>query len=255
MDSTRISDLPNQHIEENITYQLQQQQHANMTLPMQPMIFPNPESTIREKPDEIMSSKQMANDLGKTNYMPLNVHPNPYASDPPAPPASTEMLQHAATNAPPSVIESSARPIEDYIPKQPRRIPPNEISIDPLDYTQDEEIQANYIAKPLSKIKVRDYIKEYDENEGARLYEHETKKAKEVWYKELFHQSQFPLLLFLVFFIFQMQITKRTFTLIFSRFGKWILNDAGEATNLGMILKASIFTLVYLVIHWVLNHI
>ena len=208
MDSTRISDLPNQMMEENISYHLQSPQ---MTLPMQPTIFPNPESTMRDMPDEFAVSKSMmGGDLGKTNYMPLNVHPNPYASSgpppdmmPPPPPPPTVPKHISAPPPSQTVIESSSRPIDDYIPKQPRKIPSHEISIDPLDFTQDEEIQANYIPKPsLSKIKIKDYIKEYDENEGERLYEHETKKAKEEWYQSLFHRVQYPFLLFLIFFIF-----------------------------------------------------
>ena len=59
---------------------------------------------------------------------------------------------------------------------------------------------------------------------------------------------------FLVFFIFQMQVTRRTFLAIFSRFGKWIVDESGGATTLGMAIKSTIFTVIYLAIYWILNN-
>lgn len=250
MDFTRLSDLPNNG-EENITYNIQNQPSIHSQVPIHPTVFPpNPESTIKTNSE--------TPSLGNTNYMPLNVHPNPYASGPPphVPNPPPQQQPPMPPMSPPStIIESSADPIE-YLPKEQVRIPNHDISIDPFSYTHDESIQANYIPESLSKIKVRDYIKEYDETEGQRLYEHETEKAKKEWYNDLFHSFQNPILLFLIFYISQMQVIKRLFIFIFHRFGyigKWVITEDGSVTNLGMIFKAILFSGIYLILNFILS--
>lgn len=256
MDSTRLSDLPlgngsSDGYDENITYSVQ-----SRPVQMHPTVFPNPESTMRQHPDDLEHQP----DLGKTNYVPLNIHPNPYSQTASTPQQEHPPRQERPRPPPkqlPSVVESSSRPIEEYVPKQHVRLPSHDMSIDPLDFTQDEEIQANYIPKPdLSKIKVRDYIKEYDETEGSRLYDHEVEKAQREWYDIIFHSAQNPLLVFFIFFIFQMQVIKRVLIIVFDRlgkFGKWFIDDTGNLTTSGMIFKSSIFTTIYMTIHWFLK--
>ena len=105
----------------------------------------------------------------------------------------------------------------------------------------------------LSKMKVNDYIKEYDENEGAKLYEHEIQKSKQSWYEQMFHMVQNPLLLFLMMFIFQMHIIKRILIFSIGRFtGKLVFREDGTMTVLGMILKSMVFTGIYFFLNFLL---
>lgn len=246
MDSTRLSDLPGEGIGEPAFQHMQ-----NPSIPSHPTIFPpNPEVIRREFPDDL---SQGANGLGKTNYFPLNVHPNPLEA--PSPPPSNQPSPQHQHHPPPNIIESSSQPIE-YMPKEPQRIPIHDISIDPLSFTQDEQIQANYIPpakNPLSKIKVNDYIKEYDETEGQKLYEHELEKAKQKWHEQLFQTMQSPILLFILLFIFQMYSVKRLMIFAIGRFtGTWIFREDGNMTVLGMILKSAIFTILYMILTWIM---
>jgi ribosomal protein S18 len=260
---------------------------------MQPTMFPpNPEVVMREFPDDLVPT----GNLGKTTYMPLNVHPNPYMSPghpeggggnqedggapvPPSHPprqnivysAPAPALQHAPRGPPPqhapppmpphpqpphpdesSKINESDLSIDDYVPKQAHRIPAHDISIDPMDYTHDESILPNYIPD-LKKIKVRDYIKEYDETEGQRLYEHEVEKARQTWYETVFHAIKNPILVFLFFLLFQMNFVKRIMLATLGRFtGNWLFNEEGNFTTLGITVKASIFTSVFVFLNWLL---
>lgn len=243
MDSTKLSDLP------NYGGQVGDQEYAMPVQQphMQPTVFPpNPEVITRQFPDDVAMTG-----LGKTNYVPLNIHPNPYQSPPP--PSQEDM-------APPPVIESmipsSAKPIEDsYVPPQIQHMPQSDMSITPLDYMQDEQIKPNYIPPPdpLSKIKVNDYIKEYDETEGVRLYEHELEKSRKKWHEQLYQDAQNPLLLFLLLFVFQMHVIKRVMMFYIGRFtGKWIFRDDGTITVLGMLLKSLLFTATYVGMTWTL---
>ena len=291
MDSTKISDLPNYSEGEPVQYHIQQNQHPS--LPMQPTVFPpNPEIVMREYPDDLMPSAN----LGKTNYMPLNIHPNPYMSSPPAQshpqqPEPETMQEHAKANAEAQALydqlyknhpqhqqsedndnelPSSSKPkrprprprskstetdifLDNYVPKQHQRIPLHDISIDPMDYTHDEAILANHIPN-LDKIKVNDYIKEYDETEGAKIHEHELEKARKTWYERVFHSIKNPILVFLFFIIFQMQFVKTMMMATLGRFtGKWLFSEDGNFTTLGLIVKTSIFTAAFVLLNWILT--
>ena len=116
--TTRISDLP-----ENITIQM----------PVQSTGFQQGRGT---------------GDSDNMNYVPLNIHPNPYG------------IQDDVQIPYPQQSMGSD--------KAQLRLPSRDIPIVPTMYTNDEEIQPNYI--PKSKI-TEDYIKSYERNNEEKMKE------------------------------------------------------------------------------------
>ena len=260
-NTTRLSDLP--MAQENVSYQIQQ-------MPSHPTIF------HLQKDNE---PPGLANNVvgSANNYMPLNIHPNPYGNSSPSvdsipfpqntvsmkedgqqranmqpkagpPPMSqTTTLASLNTNTP-EHPDSSVIP--EFVPPQPQRLPSRDMPKDATRFSHDVEVQANFIPPPPPK-RVKDYIKEYDEQEAVKIRDHEEAKKKVEWYEYLFRSYQTPVLILLLYYIFQMTAITRG---MFFYLGKWswLYQENGELTVYGMIVKSLLFTACYMLIHAIL---
>jgi hypothetical protein len=259
-NSTRLSDLP--PMSDNIQYSLPpsvglpSQMNMNMGLPSN---FPQPQSQSQmRKSDEGngLAVQGMGNGagqgqgLGQGNYMPLNVHPNPFGNasgneNPSWDAIPPPQYDHPPRN--PQEQTTSLDMISNFVPPQPQRLPSRDIPTSQNHYTHDEEIQANYIPPPP---KVKDYIKEYDETESKRVRDHEITKYRQDWMEDIARSYQIPLLLAILYFIFQMKVVSRVMFAYLGRLG-WFYQEDGSLNVYGMVLKSSLFAGLY----WILMYV
>ena len=180
----------------------------------------------------------------QTNYQPmLNVHPNPYGI---AQPQSGGLPPPIQTQEGPKTQQNIMyEPPQDMIGQMPQnRLPQRDIPMNLEEYTHDEQIQPSYIPKPKLS---RDYIDDYQNSANRKLKEYEDKKrldkSRETWFDEV----RIPMMIGILFFIFQMPIIN---TLIFKRFSFLsIYNDDGNFNFYGLVLKSMFFGSLF----WVLN--
>ena len=224
---TRISDLPDLG---QITQQNQMSQQNQMTQ-QNPM---NQQQNLVQGPNN-------------NTYQPmLNVHPNPYGiPQPPSgglpPPIQTQegpKMQQNIMYAPPQNPS-------DMIGQTPmNRLPQRDIPMMQEDYTHDIQIQPNYIPKPRLS---RDYIDEYQNSTDRKIKEYEDKKRIDKSRESWFDEFRIPIIIGVLFFIFQMPIIN---TMIFKRFSFLsIYNDDGNFNISGLFLKSLCFGSLF----WILN--
>jgi len=195
------------------------------------------------------------NGLGADMYIPINGHPNPYGIPPPpaggiAPPQQTQtQSQHVNTmyssNIQPQKIApqySQEQFNEMFIQQQ--RLPQRDIPMNISEHTQDEQIQPNYIPKP--KL-TSDYIQEYQDSTDRKIREHEEKKIREKQIVSWFNEFQIPIMIALLYFIFQLPIIN---TVIFKRFSFLsIYREDGNFNLLGLTLKSILFASMFYSFH------
>lgn len=202
--TTRISELP-----ENITYQV-----GNA-----PPIMGN----IAQMPNPQSNSGQV--DMGQNTYVPLNIHPNPYGGS----------QQPSIPPPPPQNIKQRFSDEEQYdIPQQ--RLPSRDIPTSTLDYQHDEEIHANYV--PKAKL-TSDYIRQYEEASEETMRKHETGRHRERLAKSIWEDLQVPVLIAILYFIFQMPVVT---TLLYKYFSFLSIYSADGNMNFsGLLLKSALF--------------
>jgi hypothetical protein len=249
-DSTRLSDLP--PMQENIHYQLQ--------APMQPTVFP-PSSQHQSS-----LANTVIQGASQSNYMPINIHPNPYGNNqdgggighelPPwSEPGGTRDTQGDRSRR--NIIHEQTTSLDslpDFVPQQHQKLPSRDIPMSTTNYSQDEEIHANYIPPPPKTKRVKDYIKEYDESESTRIREHESSKFREHWIEEAFRSYQLPLLIAILYFIFQMNVVSRVLFVYLGKLG-WFYQEDGAMNVYGMLIKSMMFASVYWAIQYILYYI
>jgi hypothetical protein len=167
--------------------------------------------------------------------MPIDVHPNPYGIPQP-PPGGMLPPEHTQGR--------SGGPVgsPNYIPEVPQRLPQRDIPMNPMEHIQDEQVQPNYIPPP-PKL-TTDYIQEYQASQDRQIREYEEKKMREKTREHWLDAFQWPLLVGLLYFVFQLPIVN---TLIFKRFSFLsIYRDDGNFNLLGLTLKSAVFAVLYL---------
>jgi len=111
---------------------------------------------------------------------------------------------------------------------------------------QDPQIQPNYIPQPVNK---SDYIKEYESNDDIiNNYNNSSKNNNSL--DEMYNEIQIPLLLSVLYFLFQLPIFKKTLfhylPMIFSKDGNYNIN--------GFIFTSSLFGLLYYILYKIIFH-
>ena len=172
---TRISDLP-----------------ENITMQVQPTMF---------------SQQESQDQMNSHSYVPLNIHPNPYGVGepinnelPPIPEASPQRNQMQNTmiqNTPPQYNPDPLAGMSQ------QHLPSRDIPMDTLEYQQDTEIQPNYV--PQVKL-TSDYIREYESQQEQSIKKHRERQHREEIAKDWFSDLQFPILVAILYFVFQMPI-------------------------------------------------
>ena len=175
-------------------------------------------------------------------YLPMDVHPNPYGMPPP-PPGGILPPEHTQgrTEKYPAAKEGLSN---QYIPEVSQRLPQRDIPMNTIELTQDEQIKPNYIPPP-PKL-TSDYIQEYQVSQDRKNREYEEKKMVEKKREHWLDKLQWPVLIGLMYFVFQLPIIN---TFIFKRFSFLsIYKDDGNFNVVGLLLKSVLFASVYLFI-------
>jgi hypothetical protein len=165
-----------------------------------------------------------SDESGAPIYLPMNVHPNPYGGS--NEPTNSVM----PIPRPENVATTYTLPSRD-IPRNTDR------------YTQDEEIQANYIPKPSSRAVETDYIKDFEEkNDKERAMKNALKKGKSKM-EMIWNELQIPLFISLLFFVFQLPLLQ---VLTSKYLGFLAIYDVdGNMNTRGLLTKSALFGLFY----------
>lgn len=197
------------------------------------------------------------NGLGADMYIPINGHPNPYGIPPPpvggmAPPQQTQTINTQFNNTMYSANVQPQKPAPQYsqeqfnemFTQQQQRLPQRDIPMNISEHMQDEQIQPNYIPKP--KL-TADYIHEYQESTDRKIREHEEQKMREKRAASWFDEVQIPVMIALLYFIFQLPIIN---TVILKRFSFLsIYREDGNFNLLGLTLKSLLFASMFYSFH------
>jgi hypothetical protein len=173
-----------------------------------------------------------------TNYVPMNIHPNPYgiSTQNPIPPVNIPQPTHVYPPPQHYLSEEQKQQIQQM---PPHRLPSRDIPQDTLDYTQDEEIRANYIPK---REGLKDYVREYEDMTERTLREHEHKKKSENSANDFVDQLQVPVWIAILYLIFQLPILN---TMIFKKLSWFAMYDLdGNFNFYGLLLKSALFGFV-----------
>lgn len=257
-DSTRLSDLPS--MQENVHYQMPANMFPQASTPPQP-----PPSFQNQGNISLANSVSRSAGISQSNYMPINVHPNPYGNNPNANPLGElppwddlpeQGRRQGQVNSQMGGQTTSLDDLPDFVPTTPQKLPSRDIPMNTIQYSQDEEIQANYVppTTPNSTKRVKDYIKEYDETESTRIRNHETAKFRTYWMEETLRSYQIPLLIAILFFIFNMNVVSRVMFLYLGKFKAFYQED-GALNTYGILFKSILFAGIYWVLQYILYSI
>jgi hypothetical protein len=189
---------------------------------------------IDDLPD-VRNQPPINSDMGLPNsYIPMNIHPNPYGNN----------MNQGQGGPPPPINDfreqsQEKKPYDhmyDMIENTPyNRLPSRDIPMNTIDYSNDERVQNNYIPQETKK----DYIREHDDN----IEKHRKEKHKTRLIDTVFTEIQIPLIISILFFIFQMPV----FNHFFIKFLPFLhlYNQDGNINVYGMIFKSVLFGLFY----------
>lgn len=170
------------------------------------------------------------------NYIPINVHPNPYGISGQNP----IMNPPQQTTVPNNQVYMSEEDQYQMHQMKQQRLPSRDIPRDSTNYTQDEQVQPNYIPMPKHH---DDYVRSHEDMTEKNLKEYEEKKRKERRIDIILTELQTPLVIMLLFFFFQLPMIN---TMIFKRFSFLsIYNADGNFNFNGLIFKSILFGSAY----------
>jgi len=152
-------------------------------------------------------------------YAPMNIHPNPYGNS----------IQPNVMPPPQAKVR-----FQEETPQM--RLPSRDIPMDQTRYQQDEEVQPNYI--PRAKL-TSDYVKDYEDVTLDNIRRHENRKEKTSIVDRILSDLQTPILVALMFFIFQMPMMNTMFYRNFSFLS--VYNADGNINFYGIALKSVLF--------------
>jgi len=188
-----------------------------------------------------MQTKPSANSGLPTNYIPINVHPNPYGNTTQNPAAmALPQAQQQFMPPPPQSQYLSEEQQAQLANLQHQRLPSRDIHQDTTTYSQDEQVQPNYIPPARN---MHDYVREREDMTEKNVREYEAKKKQVSRLDALLTEFQTPIFVTILFFFFQLPMIN---TLIFKRFSFLsIYNTDGNFNFFGLLFKSILFGFSY----------
>lgn len=190
---------------------------------------------------------QQTEESNPHSYIPLNIHPNPYGlgepvhnSLPPMPEPSPQRnnpnLQNTMVSGPSMCQQYSPDPLAG-MPQQ--NLPSRDIPMNTLEFQHDAEVQQNYI--PPVKL-TSDYIREYEKTSQRNIEMHEKRKRQEEVAQDWFSQLQVPILVAILYFVFQMPIVN---TLLRKIPLLHLYKEDGHFNLTGLLFKSMVFGMLF----------
>jgi len=184
----------------------------------------------------VQQQQQLAN---SGNYIPINIHPNPYGT------AQPQNIQYPSSTAVFADPPSSAS----------QRLDMRQVKFDTNEIIQDESVKANYLPKAQN---MKDYLRDFENQEGdfdhdeavdTRLKKHRKQKKRVRFMDEFYSKIQIPLIIGFFFFVFHMSIINKglkTYLNFLPLFG-----SDGNMTFYGILFKSAVFTCaVFALMEW-----
>jgi hypothetical protein len=214
---TRISDLP-------LDNNMQMSNSYSPNVPSQGHIMPN-------------QGPNMGQSVGQEqpNYMPINIHPNPYgisAQNPIMPPPQQPNVSQKQMMSEEQQMQLQAM--------QRQRLPSRDIPKDTTGYIQDDQVKPNYI--PKSNVS-SDYVRDYEDFTEKNRKEYEDKKKESNRLDNFLSEFQTPIFVAILFFFFQLPIINQTFFKPISFLS--LHNLDGNFNFYGLFLKSLLFGSAY----------
>ena len=182
-----------------------------------------------------------------TNYTPINIHPNPYgvsANNPIMENPSQSQRPSQQYEAPENIQLQHAPSMEVFQNMSQQRLPSRDIPQNTVQYSNDEEVQPNYIPKHNVE---RDYVKDHYDMTEQNLKEYEQKKRQQSHWDSILNDIQVPFFIAILFFFFQLPFIN---TFIFKRFAFLSLyHEDGNFNMAGLLLKSALFGTLYYSVH------
>lgn len=221
----------------------------------------NDTTRIADLPENITMQMNPTNrgDGINTSYSPMDIHPNPYGHPPPSVPNMPTPSSNNNQPLPPTQIQQipPQQQQQQYIPNNapslaPPLAPPNIQSLPARDIpqeqsalTQDPQIKPNYVPPVSESVqKTAEYMKQYDSLNEQKIKSHHEQKAKEAAVDDWMDKLQLPVLVGLLFFIFQMPIID---TMIFQKLAFLsIYQPDGNFNTNGLIFRSLLFGLCFM---------
>ncbi len=237
MSTTMIAELPEIN-NMNTPVNIQQQHHMPSSQQQQQPI--STQQISNEFYGNISSQPQYPQQVNtggddNINYKPINVHPNPYGNQQvspeglPLPEPSPQRNQQQGSQQNYTV---------ENVPHQ--TLPSRDIPSNTIEYQQDEQIKPNHI--PSVKL-TSDYIKDYERVNSEELRLHREKKYRQETAQETISEFQIPILVAVMYFIFQMPIIN-TWMRKYLSFAN-LHNEDGNFKVSGLVFKSGIFGGLY----------
>jgi hypothetical protein len=204
---------------------------------------------IDQLPDNVTMRVGGEGPVGEGNYAAMNVHPNPYGNElQPHNSPMPEISPPKYDNPTPGILKMSEGDME-MLRNTPRiRLPSRDLPMDEDGYLHDEEITGNYIPKVKFK---EDFVRDYEEITTQKIIQREAKKRSESMVDRILSDLQVPLLITILYFLFQMPAIN---TLFFKRFAfLTIYNSDGNINFFGIALKSVIFGALFYVLQKTVN--
>ena len=192
------------------------------------------------------------------NYIPINIHPNPYGvsaqnpiMQPPQQPNISQKQQILPQTYLPPPPQSQFLTEEQQAELQQlnhQRIPSRDIPRDSVGYIQDEQVKPNFIPKANMS---SDYVRDYEDMTEKNRIEYENKKKENNRLDNIMTEFQIPIFVAILFFFFQLPIINR---FIFKRFDFLSLHNAdGNFNFYGLLFKSLMFGSVYYTVFKTMN--
>jgi hypothetical protein len=177
-----------------------------------------------------------------TSYSPMDMHPNPYGHPPPS----------AASIPTPSSVppQQMQQQMPQQMPQQ--TLPSRDIPQDQGSLVQDIQVQPNYVPPVPDTVRTTaEYMKQYDETTDRKIAAHKQEKESQSRMDKMVEQGQVPVLVAMLFFIFQMPIVD---VYVFKYLSFMALHDTdGNFTLNGLIMRSAAFGAIFYGITYVIN--
>ena len=171
----------------------------------------------------------------RLNYQPINAHPNPYGNQQKVPDGLP--LPEASPQRNQQQLQQQQYTVEN-MPQQ--TLPSRDIPINTLDYQQDHEIKPNHV--PTVKL-TSDYIRDYEKANEEELKLHRQQKYRQETAHDTISELQIPILITVLYFIFQMPIVT-TLMRKYLSFAN-LYNEDGNFNIIGLLFKSLLFGSLY----------
>jgi hypothetical protein len=171
-----------------------------------------------------------------TNYIPINVHQNPYgvSDQNPISEFGPQNSSHIDQTNPTQQLPEQYH--EQLNNMKHQRLPSRDIPQDTMSLVNDEQIQPNYIPRSDHH---SDYVRDHENMTDISLREYNRKKRRHSLIDQILTELQTPLFITIIFFMFQLPIVNN---MIFKQIPMLSLHNSDGNFNLnGLIIKSIMF--------------